>query len=284
MGTVIKINAITVPDGAGDELAHRFAARAGSRRRRRRVRGLRAAQAHRRPRPVARAHPVARRGRVPGVGRLHRRSPRDTARPSSGPAATRRSRCRRTARCGRTRSPVAPSPADVRNCPWSRPFWVHEAPARLRLRRASNGYRHGYVVDDGTFACRAGAAGSLRPRRRRPRVRPAWCRHRSRPRRRAPRIPVLARVRAGRRHRSRGRRRPLPAHDRCHAPCAPDRCTLERSRCSTPRPSSIDGLPPDAGALARTIAAVIDHGITLVIGHVLALAAIAVRVATAPTR
>ncbi len=46
----------------------------------------------------------------------------------------------------------------------------------------------------------------------------------------------------------------------------------------------IDGLPPDANALARTIAAVIDHGVTLVIGHVLALAAIAVRVATAPTR
>jgi heme-degrading monooxygenase HmoA len=28
--TVIKINAITVPDGAGDELAQRFAARAGA--------------------------------------------------------------------------------------------------------------------------------------------------------------------------------------------------------------------------------------------------------------
>lgn len=28
--TVIKINAITVPDDAGDELAHRFAARAGA--------------------------------------------------------------------------------------------------------------------------------------------------------------------------------------------------------------------------------------------------------------
>ena len=30
MSTVIKINAITVPAGAGDELAHRFAARAGA--------------------------------------------------------------------------------------------------------------------------------------------------------------------------------------------------------------------------------------------------------------
>jgi heme-degrading monooxygenase HmoA len=28
--TIIKINAITVPDDAGDELAHRFAARAGA--------------------------------------------------------------------------------------------------------------------------------------------------------------------------------------------------------------------------------------------------------------
>jgi heme-degrading monooxygenase HmoA len=28
--TVIKINAITVPEGAGDELAHRFVARAGA--------------------------------------------------------------------------------------------------------------------------------------------------------------------------------------------------------------------------------------------------------------
>ncbi len=30
MGTIIKINAITVPDDSGDELAHRFAARAGA--------------------------------------------------------------------------------------------------------------------------------------------------------------------------------------------------------------------------------------------------------------
>ena len=44
----------------------------------------------------------------------------------------------------------------------------------------------------------------------------------------------------------------------------------------------VDGLPTDAGTLARTIAAVIDHGITLVVGHVLALAGIVVRVVTAP--
>ena len=43
----------------------------------------------------------------------------------------------------------------------------------------------------------------------------------------------------------------------------------------------VDGMPGDAGALARTIAAVVDHGITLVVGHVLALVGIAVRVVTA---
>ena len=46
----------------------------------------------------------------------------------------------------------------------------------------------------------------------------------------------------------------------------------------------VDGLPGDAGTLARAIAAVVDHGITLVVGHVLALAGIVVRVATAPSR
>lgn len=44
----------------------------------------------------------------------------------------------------------------------------------------------------------------------------------------------------------------------------------------------VDGLHADAGALARTLAAVIDHGVTLVVGHVLALIGIVVRVATAP--
>jgi uncharacterized protein DUF6542 len=46
----------------------------------------------------------------------------------------------------------------------------------------------------------------------------------------------------------------------------------------------VDGLPADAGSFARALAAVIDHGITLVVGHVLALAGIGVRVALAPTR
>jgi uncharacterized protein DUF6542 len=46
----------------------------------------------------------------------------------------------------------------------------------------------------------------------------------------------------------------------------------------------VDGLAADAGSLARALAAVVDHGITLVVGHVLALAGIGVRVALAPTR
>ena len=46
----------------------------------------------------------------------------------------------------------------------------------------------------------------------------------------------------------------------------------------------VQGLPADAGAFARTLAAVVDHGVTLVVGHVLALAGIVVRVATAPSQ
>ncbi len=45
---------------------------------------------------------------------------------------------------------------------------------------------------------------------------------------------------------------------------------------------AVDGLHADAGTFGHTLAAVIDHGITLVVGHTLALAGIAVRVATAP--
>lgn len=51
---------------------------------------------------------------------------------------------------------------------------------------------------------------------------------------------------------------------------------------AAPEAIVVDGLPADSGAFARTVAAVIDHGITLVVGHVLALAGIGVRVATAP--
>ncbi|MGH3459510.1 DUF6542 domain-containing protein [Aeromicrobium sp.] len=44
----------------------------------------------------------------------------------------------------------------------------------------------------------------------------------------------------------------------------------------------VDGLPAGAGAFAHTVAATIDHGVTLVVGHVLALAGIGIRVVTAP--
>lgn len=50
-----------------------------------------------------------------------------------------------------------------------------------------------------------------------------------------------------------------------------------------PQTIVVEGLPADAGTFGRTVAAVIDHGVTLVVGHVLALAGIGVRVATAPT-
>ncbi|MEJ7633929.1 MAG: DUF6542 domain-containing protein [Aeromicrobium sp.] len=46
----------------------------------------------------------------------------------------------------------------------------------------------------------------------------------------------------------------------------------------------VDGLAKDAGLVARFIAAVIDHGLTLVIGHGLALGIIALRILTDPDR
>jgi len=44
-----------------------------------------------------------------------------------------------------------------------------------------------------------------------------------------------------------------------------------------PSAISINGLPKDAGTLARTLAVVLDHGVTLVIGHALALGVIVLR-------
>jgi hypothetical protein len=51
-----------------------------------------------------------------------------------------------------------------------------------------------------------------------------------------------------------------------------------------PSAIDVDGLAKDAGAVARLIAAVIDHGMTLVLGHGLALGIIAVRIMTDPDR
>lgn len=44
----------------------------------------------------------------------------------------------------------------------------------------------------------------------------------------------------------------------------------------------VDGMDADAGTFARFLAAVIDHGLTLVIGHGLALGIIGLRIVTDP--
>jgi hypothetical protein len=46
----------------------------------------------------------------------------------------------------------------------------------------------------------------------------------------------------------------------------------------------VDGLSADAGTMGRFIAAIIDQGLTLVIGHGLAIVVIALRILTAPDR
>ena len=80
---VIKINAITVPENSGDELAQPLR-RAGRRRRRPgRLRGFRAAPPDRRSLAVARGHPLARRGGVQQVGLLAGVRPRSRRRRSA---------------------------------------------------------------------------------------------------------------------------------------------------------------------------------------------------------
>ena len=100
--TIVKINAITVPEDSGDELGRRFAKASGRRRRPGRVRGLRAPPAHRRPHHVARDDPMARRGCVPG-GSTVLRSGMGTPAPTSR-TCTQADRCPCRASCGRTRS------------------------------------------------------------------------------------------------------------------------------------------------------------------------------------
>ncbi|AXT85773.1 hypothetical protein C6I20_11625 [Aeromicrobium sp. A1-2] len=46
----------------------------------------------------------------------------------------------------------------------------------------------------------------------------------------------------------------------------------------------VEGLAKDAGVIARLIASVLDHGMTLVVGQALALGVIALRVLTNPDR
>lgn len=52
----------------------------------------------------------------------------------------------------------------------------------------------------------------------------------------------------------------------------------------SPSAIQVDGLAATAGVMARLIAGVIDHGMTLVIGHGLALGIIVLRILTAPDR
>ena len=62
MSQVIKINAITVPEGSGDELGKRFAARAGAVDNQEGFEGFELFKPDRRPHHLAGRHPLARRG------------------------------------------------------------------------------------------------------------------------------------------------------------------------------------------------------------------------------
>ena len=73
--TVIKINAITVSSDSGDELARRFAARAGAVDNQDGFEGFELLQPTD-DRPVAGRHPLARRGVVQGLGVVARLRPR----------------------------------------------------------------------------------------------------------------------------------------------------------------------------------------------------------------
>lgn len=44
----------------------------------------------------------------------------------------------------------------------------------------------------------------------------------------------------------------------------------------------VEGMPASAGVFGRTLSAIVDHGVVLVIGHGLALLAVGFRVVTAP--
>ena len=78
--SVVKINAIAVPPGAGPELEARFAARGPQRRADARLRGLPAAAPGRGRGALLRLHPLGQRGVVPGVGQ----QPGVPARPRQG--------------------------------------------------------------------------------------------------------------------------------------------------------------------------------------------------------
>jgi heme oxygenase (mycobilin-producing) len=105
--TVIKINAITVPAGAGDELAHRFAARAGA------VDDAEGFEGFELLRPTDDRDQwlVLTRWRDEDAFQAWVESPSFAE--GHRPVERHRSPSPRTARCGRTRSPEAPNRADV---------------------------------------------------------------------------------------------------------------------------------------------------------------------------
>ena len=88
--TVVKINAITVPADSGDELARRFAARAGAVDNQDGFEGFEAALAGRRAHHLARGDALAGRGLVCGVAARPRIRPRA---PQRGAAQWRRGAC-----------------------------------------------------------------------------------------------------------------------------------------------------------------------------------------------
>jgi Antibiotic biosynthesis monooxygenase len=112
--TVTKINAITVPQESGDELAHQFAARAGA------VDNVDGFEGFELLKPtddreqwlVILAGETRSLSR-PGSAQI--RSPTAIAPPPSGRAARRHSRSRGTARCGPTSWPADPIPVELQD-------------------------------------------------------------------------------------------------------------------------------------------------------------------------
>ena len=161
--TVIKINAITVPADSGDELAHRFAARAG-RSTARRASRVRAAEAHRRAHPVARRHPLARRGVVRRLGLASRLRPRPRRRRQARGA--RRAGLDRRASCGPTRSPAAPPAPDQ---DWAaRRARLSSLPRGLRSRSSTRRIWRGHLKRDSRCSHQAWSSSTTGARRGRP--------------------------------------------------------------------------------------------------------------------
>ena len=106
--TVVKINAITVREGSGDELARRFAKRAGAVDDAEGFEGFELLRPNDEPGRVAGAHPVAGRGvlqRLGGIARLRPRSPRRDV--------------RRTRRCRPRDRQTDPPPVGAHSELWS---------------------------------------------------------------------------------------------------------------------------------------------------------------------